>query len=128
MDIESILEKTRSTLDPDLVYAPPHEHGGVTVIPASRVIGAGGVGGGQEDDGGGGGYAVRARPAGVVVVEPDGTVRWRVPFDLNRVILGGQAVGVAFFFFLWLTERSKARAAAKAQIAIAARRRTNASA
>lgn len=37
--------------------------------------------------------------------------RGKVPFDLNKVILGGQVVGVSYFLCAWLIERSKARAA-----------------
>lgn len=121
MDVEGILEKARSSLGPDIVFSEAHERDGVVVIPASKVIGAGGGGGDESDEGGGGGgYLTRARPAGALIIEQDGSVRWRVPFDINRLVAGGQMVGVAFFFFVWLTERSKARSAAKASVAIAA--------
>ncbi|MEK8224897.1 hypothetical protein NKG05_00050 [Oerskovia sp. M15] len=46
-----------------------------------------------EGAGGGGGYGVNVRPLGVYSVGPDGT-RWHPAIDLNKVILGGQAVAV----------------------------------
>jgi hypothetical protein len=121
VDIEGILEKARSSLGPDIVFAPAQERDGVIVIPASKVTGAGGGGGDEsEGGGGGGGYLTRARPAGALIIERDGSIRWKVPFDINRLVAGAQMVGVAFFFFLWLTERSKSRSAADASVAIAA--------
>ncbi|MFC8599256.1 MULTISPECIES: hypothetical protein [unclassified Isoptericola] len=47
-----------------------------------------------EGGGGGGGYGLRVKPLGVVVVSAEGT-RYQPVLDLNRVILGGQAVGIA---------------------------------
>ncbi|WP_166848728.1 hypothetical protein [Isoptericola sp. BMS4] len=44
--------------------------------------------------GGGGGYGLRVKPIGVFVVSAEGT-RWQPVLDLNKVILGGQAVGIA---------------------------------
>lgn len=48
-----------------------------------------GRGGGDAE---GAGFAARVKPLGVYVVQADG-VTWRPAIDLNRVILGGQAVG-----------------------------------
>ncbi|MDH3753718.1 MAG: sporulation protein [Acidimicrobiia bacterium] len=121
MELDTVLEEARSVMGPDRVFGEPHERNGVTVIPAAKIAGGGGGGADESDDGGaGGGFGVRARPAGALVIDEDGSVKWKVPFDINRVILGGQLVGVAFFFFAWLTERSKARAVAKTAIATAA--------
>ncbi|MEL7974581.1 hypothetical protein AAG589_01845 [Isoptericola sp. F-RaC21] len=47
-----------------------------------------------EGGGGGGGYGLRVKPLGVVVVSAEGT-RYQPVLDLNRVILGGQVVGIA---------------------------------
>ena len=44
--------------------------------------------------GGGGGYGLRVKPLGVFVVSAEGT-RYQPVLDLNRVILGGQVVGIA---------------------------------
>ena len=121
MQVEEILEKARSVLGADRVYGEPVEADGVIVIPAAKVAGGGGGGADESDEGGGGGgFGVSARPAGAFVIGPGGTVKWKGVFDLNKVIIGGQIVGIAFFAFAWLTERSKARSAMKASIAAAA--------
>jgi len=44
--------------------------------------------------GGGGGFGLSAKPAGAFIIR-DGKVRWRPVVDVNRVILGAQAVAVA---------------------------------
>lgn len=55
--------------------------------PGDAPAGAG-YGGGH---GGGGGYGAHVRPVGVYVVD-DAGVHWQPSLDVNRVILGGQAV------------------------------------
>jgi uncharacterized spore protein YtfJ len=120
MTTKDILDRASGVLGPDRVYGTPYISGGITVIPAVSVRGGGGGGGGtrlddadqQSESGDGGGFGVMARPAGVLLIDGD-KVRWKVPFDLNRAIAGGQLVGVAFFGFMWLIERSKARAGVK---------------
>ncbi|MFC7879242.1 hypothetical protein [Isoptericola sp. NPDC057391] len=47
-----------------------------------------------EGGGGGGGYGLRVKPLGVFVVSAEGT-KYQPVLDLNRVILGGQVVGIA---------------------------------
>ncbi|MFE5335841.1 hypothetical protein ACFQ8E_08010 [Isoptericola sp. NPDC056573] len=47
-----------------------------------------------EGGGGGGGYGLRVKPLGVFVVSAEGT-RYHPVLDLNKVILGGQLVGIA---------------------------------
>ncbi|QJW37000.1 hypothetical protein [Cellulosimicrobium protaetiae] len=61
--------------------------------------GSGNAGGeaGGEGSGGGGGFGVRVVAKGVYVVD-DGGVRWQPALDLNRVILGGQALGAVVAF------------------------------
>ncbi|WP_251150772.1 hypothetical protein [Cellulosimicrobium sp. Marseille-Q4280] len=55
--------------------------------------GSGNAGGdaGGEGSGGGGGFGVRVKATGVYVVD-DAGVRWQPAVDVNRVVLGGQAV------------------------------------
>ncbi|MGC5168296.1 hypothetical protein [Luteimicrobium sp. DT211] len=54
-----------------------------------------------EAGAGAGAYGVRVRPVGVVVVE-NGSTRWIPVFDLNRTIVGGQAVAaVAAVALAW---------------------------
>ena len=115
MTTNEILDHSTRVFGPERVYGEPHVVDDITVIPAAIVRGGGGAGHGARpggETGDGGGFGVAARPAGALVIDGD-TVRWKVPFDLNKAILGGQLVGVAFFLFSWLTERSKARAAIK---------------
>ncbi|MDO8145312.1 MULTISPECIES: spore germination protein GerW family protein [unclassified Isoptericola] len=99
-------------------FGEAYEHDGQLVIPVARVRGGVGTGSGggagpvshAEDDasdvpdgahdeasgeggGGGGGYGLRVTPLGVYVVGATGT-RWQPVLDLNKVILGGQIVGI----------------------------------
>ena len=110
------VEAARDALTVRRAFGEPYEVDGATVIPVARVVGGGGHGFGtgstpdlvraaQSDDGatasssvaeasgGGGGFGVRVRPVGAYVVS-GGTVTWRPALNLNRVILGGQLVGV----------------------------------
>jgi hypothetical protein len=117
MTTNDILARTASVLSADRVFAPAESRDGITVIPAASVRGGGGGGGdgggGEgEGEGEGGGFGVSATPAGALVID-GANVYWKLPFNLNQVILGGQVVGIAFFLFGWLRERSKARAAVK---------------
>ena len=80
------------------VYTEPIRQDGLTVIPAA-IVGAGGGGGGGANGpegteaGGGGGFGLSAKPAGAFIIK-QGKVRWRPAVDVNRVILGAQAVAV----------------------------------
>jgi uncharacterized spore protein YtfJ len=136
MQVTKILGTIRSMFGADRVFGEAYEANGVTVIPVAKLSGGGGGGSDDASDdadgtggtggvdgergGGGAGFGIHARPAGALVIEADGTVRWKVPFDLNKVILGGQLVAIAFFVTAWLTERSRAKAAQRSAIAQAA--------
>ena len=70
----------------------------LVIIPVARVNGGAGAGLGQETSGAkpsgeGAGFGIRSTPVGVFVIK-DATVTWRPSLDLNRVILGGQLVGI----------------------------------
>jgi len=109
---KEILDRTLKAMTASTVFGTPHTQGDITVIPAATVRGGGGGGVGSrngEENGEGAGFWLHAHPAGALTITGD-KVAWKVPFDLNKVILGGQVVGVAYFVFAWLTERSKARA------------------
>jgi len=79
------------------VFGEPIRSEGMLVIPVAKVFGGGGGGSGSdkdnERDGEGGGFGMRATPVGVFVVK-DGKVSWQPAMDLNKVILGGQLVGI----------------------------------
>ena len=83
----------------DKVYLEPVRQDGVIVIPAAAAGAGGGGGGGASgpegtEAGGGGGFGLSAKPAGAFIIK-EGKVRWRPVVDVNRVILGAQAVVVA---------------------------------
>ena len=78
------------------MYGEPYEAGGVTVIPAASVRGGGGGGAGQsgeKESGKGGGFGVVARPSGAWIID-HGNVTWKPVVDVNRIVLGGQAVAL----------------------------------
>ncbi|MET4226590.1 spore germination protein GerW family protein [Oerskovia enterophila] len=100
------------------VFGEAYERDGTLVVPVAKVWGGTGTGygygvgspgdgaekpgdgspaaahdAGGEGAGGGGGYGMSVRPLGVYVVGPDGA-RWHPALDLNKVVLGGQAVAV----------------------------------
>jgi uncharacterized spore protein YtfJ len=112
-DPSFITRATSDTLSVRKVFGEAYEHDGVLVIPVAKVCGATGSGfgtGSLDHDGpaeavapsgdrsgtgsgGGGGFGVRVKPVGVFLVDADGA-HWRPALDLNRAILGGQAVGI----------------------------------
>ncbi len=69
----------------------PEETADATGVADPGSGNAGGEAGG-EGSGGGGGFGVRVVAKGVYVVDESG-VRWQPALDINRVILGGQALG-----------------------------------
>jgi uncharacterized spore protein YtfJ len=93
---QDMIESARDVITVRRVYGEPYEKNGLTVIPAAAVRGGGGGGEGRRGDGeagSGGGFGVMARPTGAWVIE-DGEVTWKAAVDVNRVILGGQVVGL----------------------------------
>ena len=97
MDFMDAVSSTRDSITVKRVYGEAYERNGVTVIPAAAVFGAGGAGQGDQPDGtegGGGGFGVHARPIGAYVVRGE-EVSWQPAFDVNRVVLGCQLLGLA---------------------------------
>jgi uncharacterized spore protein YtfJ len=97
MDVMETISKARDSITVKRVYGEPYERNGVTVIPAAVVMGGGGGGTGDQPDGGsgqGGGFGLRARPVGAYVLRGD-QVTWQPAWDLNRVLLGCQLLGLA---------------------------------
>jgi uncharacterized spore protein YtfJ len=103
MDIEQLLSKAGDSVTVKRVFGEPIERDGVLVIPVARLRGGGGGGGGTGPDdqgsGSGAGVGFTAAPAGVFVVK-GGEVSWRPAVDVNRIVLGGQAVAVVLFLVL----------------------------
>src|SRR5262245_48652036 len=114
MDPRQLRAQARDVMTVRQVFGEPIERDGTTVIPVAKVMGGGGGGEGSDSsgsDGGegsteaggkagaGGGFGFRAVPAGAYVIK-DGEVSWEPALDLNRVILGGQVIGLVFALVL----------------------------
>jgi uncharacterized spore protein YtfJ len=111
MDPREAITSARDAMTVRQVFGEPYERDGVTVIPAATVMGGAGSGSGQDNEGrsgGGGGFGVRARPAGAFVVR-NGTVRWEPSLDLNRIILGGQVLGLVALLIIRGTIKRRQR-------------------
>jgi len=95
MDLMETISAARDSITARRVYGEPYERDGVVVIPAASVQGGGGGGSGEEQGktGGGGGFGLRARPVGAYVIRGE-EVSWQPAIDVNRVILGGQILGL----------------------------------
>jgi uncharacterized spore protein YtfJ len=96
MSVKDTIDAARDSMSARRVYGDPYERNGVAVIPAAAVQGGGGGGEaehGEESDGGGG-FGLIARPVGAYVINGD-EVSWQPAFDLNRLILGCQLLGLA---------------------------------
>jgi uncharacterized spore protein YtfJ len=99
METSEFLDQISAHVRDNHVFGKPYERDGVTVIPAAVVYAGGGGGGnsaGQgegQPQGLGGGLGIVARPVGAFVIK-DGEVRWQPAFDLTRVAVGGQVLGV----------------------------------
>ena len=108
LDPGALTRAVQDVLTVRRVFGEAYERGGVLVVPVAKVLGATGSGYGSGEggdgadgkgagygsgEGGGGGFAVRVRPVGVYVLDDQG-VHWRPALDLNRIVLGGQLVGM----------------------------------
>ena len=114
MEVQEVLAQARDSLTVKRVYGEPYEKDGVTIIPAARVQGGAGAGGGEDAQrqgrGSGSGFGVNARPVGAFIIR-GGELSWRPAVDVNRIILGGQAVAIVAL----LTIRAIIKARAKAR-------------
>lgn len=101
MDISQLLSQATDSVTVKRVFGEPMEQDGALVIPVAKLRGGGGGGGGASDEGSGsgGGMGFTACPVGVYVLR-DGDLRWHPAVDVNRLVLGGQVVGVAFLLML----------------------------
>ena len=96
MDFQETITTARDAITVKRVYGEPYERNGLAVIPAAALLGGGGGGGSEqgEHSDGGGGFGVQARPVGAYVIRGE-QVSWQPAFDLNRVVLGCQLLGLA---------------------------------
>ena len=94
---DDVIQGVRDLVTVKRVYGEPYEKNGLTVIPAASVRGGGGGGEGRgkgdDESGSGGGFGVIARPSGAWIVQGD-EVTWKPAVDVNRIVLGGQIVGL----------------------------------
>jgi uncharacterized spore protein YtfJ len=98
MNAMDVLTKAREGMTLRTVFGEPIMHDGMVIIPVAKIAGGAGGGSGQDTSGAtpsgeGAGFGIRSAPVGVFVVK-DGAVTWRPAMDLNKVILGGQIVGI----------------------------------
>lgn len=115
MNLQEIMTQARDALTVKRVFGEPVEEQGVTIIPVASI--RGGAGGGESagsdsgPHGAGTGFGIIAKPAGAYVVK-DGNASWRPALDVNRVILGGQAVAIVALLTVRAIVRSRAASAA----------------
>lgn len=111
MDLQQLLTQATDNITVRRVFGEPIERDGALVIPAAHVRGGagGGTGTGKEGEGSssGGGVGFRATPAGVYLVR-DGEVTWHPAVDVNRIVLGGQLLGLALLLVLRSILRARA--------------------
>lgn len=93
-NVQRAFATAREAITVKRVFGEAYERNGITVIPAARVAGGGGGSSAPGDNGdtdyvGGsaGGFGVKARPAGVYVIDGQ-RVRWRPAVDVNQIALG----------------------------------------
>jgi uncharacterized spore protein YtfJ len=112
VELPDVIAQGRDAITVKRVYGEPYETDGMTVIPAARVQGAVGGGTGEGPDkqgsGTGGGFAVNAKPVGAYVVR-NGELTWQPAMDVNRIVLGGQVVGIVALIVLGSVLRARRR-------------------
>jgi uncharacterized spore protein YtfJ len=79
-NVDEMFTGTHDAITVKRVYGDPIESEGVTIVPAAKVLGAGGGGGDAEHKG--------------------GEVTWQPAVDVNRIIALTALVGIALAFAL----------------------------
>jgi uncharacterized spore protein YtfJ len=112
MEVQDVLAQARDTMTVKRVFGEPYEKDGVTIIPAARVQGGAGGGSGEDPQsqgrGSGSGFGVTARPVGAFIIQ-GGELSWRPAVDVNRIILGGQAVVIIALLTLRAIVKARAK-------------------
>ncbi len=111
MNTPELLAQLAEQLGKHQVVTEPYEHDGVVVIPVVHVRAGGGLGGrgrqGRQADDANGGMGIVARPVGAWIVK-DGDAVWQPAIDVNRIVLGGQAIALAALVTVyWLIRRRR---------------------
>lgn len=95
--IDELVAHDENAFSVRTVFGEPWQSNGVTVIPAASVWGGmgGGEGEGSESTpaGRGSGMGIFARPVGAYRIEGD-EVTWVPAFDLSRIVMMGQLLGI----------------------------------
>jgi uncharacterized spore protein YtfJ len=96
MNAAELLDKARDVLTVRGTVGEPIQQDGMVVVPVAKVRSGAGGGMGQETadkEGRGGGFGITSTPIGAFVIK-DGEVTWRPAVDVNKVVLGAQAVAI----------------------------------
>jgi uncharacterized spore protein YtfJ len=114
MDVQEAIAQARDTLTVKRVFGEAYEKNGVTIIPAARVQGGAGGGSGEDPQGQGGkgsgsGFGVTARPVGAFVLRGE-ELSWQPAVDINRIVLGGQAVAIVALLVIRAIIKARAKA------------------
>ncbi|GII56897.1 hypothetical protein Pth03_52860 [Planotetraspora thailandica] len=123
MNVMKLISRIPDDVTVRRVFGEPITVDDVTIIPVVRIAGGGGGGQGTAhpaeetgdagkggSEGSGGGFGLSATPVGAFVVK-GGDVRWEPALDVNRLVIGGQAIAIVAL----LTLRAIMRARAKRQ-------------
>ena len=112
MDAAALLDKVHDVLNARQVIGEPYEKNGTTLIPVVSIRGGGGGGdaGTGTPGGAGGGIGLTARPVGAYVIRGD-TVTWLPAIDINRIILGANAVTIAVLLVVRSIVKARTRRA-----------------
>ncbi|NJC72869.1 sporulation protein [Planosporangium thailandense] len=108
MKASDVLAKARDAMTVRMAFGDPIVQGDVVVVPAAKVRGGAGGGSENEGDGGGAGFGVTTTPIGAFVIK-DGNVRWHPAIDINKIVVGGQIVGVVALLSLRSILKARSR-------------------
>ena len=109
MQAQEILDRARESMNVKRVFGEPIHEGDVTIVPVAKISGGAGAGSGPNNDGGGG-FGVHATGIGVYEIR-NGTATYKPAIDVNRVIMGGQAIAVIAIFVIGGIIRARMKAA-----------------
>ena len=105
-NVQRAFASAREAITVRRFFGEAYERNGITVIPAARVAGGGGGSSapGENGDsdyisGSAGGFGVKARPAGVYVIDGQ-NVRWRPAVDVNQIAFAFMLL-VALALLVW---------------------------